>query len=158
MLKIKNIKVNIKSDYRVLGATMAGSKLAAPEEELRSYLIGQRISTAASDQLLHVTGHVGIKSVEDPDDDKSEFLTVKQEIIGHWKRVFVGKKWVQTNYVRHRLSTFLAYGIQTETFHLLNWSSPSRMSRVTARCPTSTMTAITTSNCRNLATAEKFWS
>ncbi len=88
---IKNIKVNIKSDHRVLGATMAGSK-----QELGSYLIGPRISTAASDQLLHVTGHVGIHSVEDPDDDESEFLTVKQEIVGHWKRYFLGKKWVQT--------------------------------------------------------------
>jgi hypothetical protein len=33
-------------------------------------LIGQRISTAASDQLLHVIGHVGINIVEDPEDDK----------------------------------------------------------------------------------------
>ncbi len=60
-----------------------GSKRAAPEEELGSYLIGQRISTAASHQLLHVIGHVGINIVEDPDDDKLEFLTVKQDIIGH---------------------------------------------------------------------------
>ncbi len=37
---------------------------------------------------------MGIHIVKDPDDDKSEFLTVKQDIIGHWKRVFLGKKWV----------------------------------------------------------------
>ncbi len=58
-------------------------------------MIGQRISTAAYDQLLNVISHLGIRSVEDPDDDKSEFLTVKQEIIGHWKRVFWGKKWAK---------------------------------------------------------------
>jgi hypothetical protein len=32
------MEVNVKSDYRVLGATIAGSKRAAPGEELRSYL------------------------------------------------------------------------------------------------------------------------
>ncbi len=81
--EMKKYKVDVKSDYRVLDATMAGSKRAAPEEELGSYLIGQRISAAASDQHLHVVGHVGIHIVEDPDDDKKEFLTVKQDIIGH---------------------------------------------------------------------------
>ncbi len=61
---------------------MADSKRAAPpielseHQELRSYLTRQRISTAASDQILHVIDHVGIHSVEDPDDDKSEFLIV----------------------------------------------------------------------------------
>jgi hypothetical protein len=86
---------------------MAGSKKRAPpEEELRSYLIGQRISTAASDQLLRGINYVGIHSVEEPDDDKSEFLTVKQEIIGHWKRVFWPRNGYWQNCLRQRLSTF----------------------------------------------------
>ena len=69
-------------------------------------MIGQRISTAASDQLLHVIVHVGIHSVEDPDDDKSEFLTVEQEIIGQWKRAFWGKKWVMAKLSEAEITHF----------------------------------------------------
>jgi hypothetical protein len=84
-------------------------------------LIGQQISTAASDQLSHVIGHVGIHIVEDPDDDKSEFPTVKQDIIGHWKRVLLGKKWVLTKLSESDIvNFFLEHGIQADTFHRLN--------------------------------------